>query len=76
MVFQMRFWIGNYRRCRVAVPLRRRKVQGTVIQVSPVEGQEGFALRPLASLLHPKTSCSALIARTGELDVRILRLPS
>lgn len=42
------------RGCRVAVPLRRRKVQGTVIQVSPVEGQEGFALRPLASLLHPK----------------------
>ena len=42
------------RGCRVAVPLRRRRVQGTVIQVSPVEGQEGFALRPIAGLLHPK----------------------
>ncbi len=42
------------RGCRVSVPLRRRKVQGTVISVAPVEGQEGFALRPLATLLHPK----------------------
>jgi primosomal protein N' (replication factor Y) len=42
------------RGCRVAVPLRRRRVQGTVIQVFPVEGQEGFALRPIAGLLHPK----------------------
>lgn len=39
--------------CRVLVPLRRRSVQGTVIQVEPIEGQESFALRPIARLLHP-----------------------
>lgn len=39
--------------CRVLVPLRRRSVQGTVIQVAPVEGQESFALRPISRLLHP-----------------------
>jgi primosomal protein N' (replication factor Y) len=44
----------DLRGCRVAVPLRRRKVQGTVIQVSPIEGQEGFALRPISSLIHAK----------------------
>jgi primosomal protein N' (replication factor Y) len=40
--------------CRVSVPLRRRKVLGTVIRVCPIEGQENFALRPLAGLMHPK----------------------
>ncbi len=40
--------------CRVSVPLRRRRAQGTVIRVGPVEGQEGFALRSIFSLLHPK----------------------
>lgn len=54
------------RGCRVSVPLRRRKVQGTVILVAPVEGQEGFALRPLAALLHPKPLVpSALLDLAG-----------
>ncbi len=40
--------------CRVGVPLRNRKVNGTIIQVRPIEGQEGFKLRALINLLHPK----------------------
>jgi len=39
--------------CRVTVPLRRRTVHGTIIQIEPVEGQEGFSLRPISRLLHP-----------------------
>lgn len=40
--------------CRVSVPLRNRKVLGTVIQIRSSEGQEGFQLRPIARLQHPK----------------------
>ncbi|MEM7014427.1 MAG: hypothetical protein AAF585_23450, partial [Verrucomicrobiota bacterium] len=40
--------------CRVSVPLRNRKVLGTVIQTQPTQGQEGFSLRPIAKLQHPK----------------------
>lgn len=43
---------GEISGCRVLVPLRRRSVQGTVIQVTPIEGQEGFVLRPISRLLH------------------------
>ncbi len=40
--------------CRVGVPLRNRRVNGTIIQVNPIEGQEGFKLRAILNLLHPK----------------------
>lgn len=40
--------------CRVSVPLRNRKVLGTLIQISPAQGQEGFQLRPISRLQHPK----------------------
>jgi len=37
---------------RVAVPLRNRKVSGTIIHTCAVEGEEGFKLRPIMQLLH------------------------
>ncbi|MEM0970617.1 MAG: primosomal protein N', partial [Verrucomicrobiota bacterium] len=40
--------------CRVTVPLRRRSVQGTIIQIVASLGDEGYNLREIQSLIHPE----------------------
>lgn len=52
--------------CRVGVPLRNRKVNGTIIQVSPIAGQEGFKLRTVLNLLHPKPLIPGVLLKLAE----------
>ena len=56
----------NIAGCRVTVPLRRRSVQGTVIHVELIEGQENFTLRPIGRLLHPKPLIPAKLLQLAQ----------
>ena len=52
--------------CRVTVPLRNRRVNGTMIQVGPILGQEGFKLRSVQKLIHPKPLIPKNLLRLAE----------